>query len=179
MSEDYDVGFRKPPKSGQFKKGQSGNPNGRPKKKKADHSLQSAVLNMLDSQVNVTEDGKTRRAPVSEAMVMKLRNDILTGSPAERARAIKMLREVCPGYNVPEEFADAPTEIAIKLIESDGFGKEFKATPEDIWLLKAIWRQHRDGHISLSRIIEAIERKLGRQIVNPLHAPSERTEIRT
>jgi hypothetical protein len=90
-----------------------------------------------------------------------------------------MLREVCPGHNAPEALADAPIEIAIKLVEPDGFGKEFKATPVDIWLLNAIWRRHRDGHISLSRIIEAIERKLGRQIVNPLHAPSERTEIRT
>ena len=30
--EDYEVGYGKPPKSGQFKKGISGNPPGRPKK---------------------------------------------------------------------------------------------------------------------------------------------------
>lgn len=30
--ENEEVGYRRPPKSGQFRKGQSGNPNGRPKK---------------------------------------------------------------------------------------------------------------------------------------------------
>ncbi|MGA2795658.1 MAG: DUF5681 domain-containing protein [Roseiarcus sp.] len=31
-SKSYDVGYCKPPKSGQFKPGQSGNPHGKPKK---------------------------------------------------------------------------------------------------------------------------------------------------
>ena len=30
-TNDYDVGYKKPPKQGQFKLGQSGNPKGRPK----------------------------------------------------------------------------------------------------------------------------------------------------
>ena len=31
MSEGYEVGYKKPPKHTRFQKGQSGNPNGRPK----------------------------------------------------------------------------------------------------------------------------------------------------
>src|ERR1700729_1716565 len=31
-TEDYEVGYAKPPESGKFKKGVSGNPSGRPKK---------------------------------------------------------------------------------------------------------------------------------------------------
>ena len=30
-NDDYEVGYGRPPKSGQFKKGQSGNPKGRPR----------------------------------------------------------------------------------------------------------------------------------------------------
>jgi Family of unknown function (DUF5681) len=30
--KDYDIGYKKPPKAHQFAKGQSGNPNGRPKR---------------------------------------------------------------------------------------------------------------------------------------------------
>ena len=31
MSRDYDVGYKKPPKHGRFRKGRSGNAKGRPK----------------------------------------------------------------------------------------------------------------------------------------------------
>jgi Family of unknown function (DUF5681) len=31
-TQDYEVGYGKPPKTSQFKKGESGNPSGRPKK---------------------------------------------------------------------------------------------------------------------------------------------------
>ena len=31
MTEDYEIGYGRPPKSRQFKKGRSGNPKGRPK----------------------------------------------------------------------------------------------------------------------------------------------------
>ena len=34
--KDYDVGYGKPPKSGQFKPGQSGNPKGRPPRRSTD-----------------------------------------------------------------------------------------------------------------------------------------------
>jgi len=32
--DDYEVGYRKPPKRSRLKKGQSGNPNGGPKERK-------------------------------------------------------------------------------------------------------------------------------------------------
>ena len=47
MSEEpknYDIGFKKPPKHTQFKPGQSGNPLGRPKKKRTVADLMQKIL---------------------------------------------------------------------------------------------------------------------------------------
>lgn len=42
---DYEVGYGKPPRHTQFKKGQSGNPGGRPSPEKADAASLAATLN--------------------------------------------------------------------------------------------------------------------------------------
>lgn len=45
MPEDNDVGYKKPPKHNRFKKGQSGNPKGRPKDRKSFATRFFAILN--------------------------------------------------------------------------------------------------------------------------------------
>ena len=54
-TEDYEVGYGKPPKSGQFKKGVSGNPSGRPKKVLG---FGAQVTRELNSKLTITEQGK-------------------------------------------------------------------------------------------------------------------------
>ena len=66
MSDDYDIGYGKPPKTTQFKKGQSGNPNGRPKHCK---NVLTDIHEELDEMVNVTEGGKTVRMTKQRALV--------------------------------------------------------------------------------------------------------------
>lgn len=58
MSKSYEVGYGKPPKKSQFKKGQSGNPNGRPP---SDVSFQAILRRVLDkSVVAKTTSGEIR-----------------------------------------------------------------------------------------------------------------------
>ncbi len=57
-SADYEVGRGKPPRSSQFKPGQSGNPGGR---KKGSRNFRTIVLEVLDSEIELTEGGRTRR----------------------------------------------------------------------------------------------------------------------
>jgi hypothetical protein len=82
---DYPVGYGKPPKSNQFVKGESGNPNGRPK---GSQNLASVFLKTMRQRIKVTENGCVRYITKGEAVVVQLVNLALGGD----VRAIHELR---------------------------------------------------------------------------------------
>ena len=69
---DYEVGYRKPPKSTRFRKGKSGNPKGRPK---GSRSINALLERALDAPVTITEAGRTitieQRAALFKALVAR------------------------------------------------------------------------------------------------------------
>jgi hypothetical protein len=69
VASDYEVGHGKPPKSTQFKKGQSGNPKGRPKGSKNFATVYHKVGREF---VTVKENGRTRRLTKQEALLVDL-----------------------------------------------------------------------------------------------------------
>lgn len=60
MSKKYDVGYRKPPVHTRFKKGKSGNPRGRPKRRLTVEQVEAALDRALIARINVAENGSTR-----------------------------------------------------------------------------------------------------------------------
>jgi hypothetical protein len=68
----YEVGYRKPPRHSQFKKGQSGNARGRTKGELNSHTY---LTKALDQKVMVKEQGRSRAITRREAMFMRLAND--------------------------------------------------------------------------------------------------------
>ena len=82
--DDDEAGYGKPPKSGRFKKGQSGNPKGRPKGVK---NFQTELCSVLRSKVTVTEAGKPKSVSTVEAALMRLREKALKGDQ----RALEIL----------------------------------------------------------------------------------------
>ena len=85
---DYDVGYGKPPRSGQFKPGQSGNPRGRPKKRSASAEQ---IAEVLYGKVTVTEGGKRRTVTTLEAFTRRLLQGALKGDSRASANVLKLL----------------------------------------------------------------------------------------
>ncbi|NBJ10914.1 DUF5681 domain-containing protein [Microvirga arsenatis] len=72
----YEVGRGKPPRSSQFKPGQSGNPGGR---KKGSVNLKTIMTAVLESEIELTENGRKRRVPLLEAIILRQAQDALRG----------------------------------------------------------------------------------------------------
>src|SRR5438132_13328802 len=68
---DYEVGYAKPPRHTRFKKGQSGNPRGRPSGSKNLATVLSEALNEL---VIVAENGGRRKITKRQAIITQLVN---------------------------------------------------------------------------------------------------------
>jgi len=77
--EKYEVGYRKPPKNTQFKKGVSGNPNGRPKKIL---DFDQELLREAKSLITINEGGRTRRISKHLAVIKQMTNNAIKGTTA-------------------------------------------------------------------------------------------------
>jgi Family of unknown function (DUF5681) len=75
-NKGYSVGYKKPPQHTQFKPGQSGNRNGRPKKEK---KVVDFVLKEVRSFVNVTLGSERQRISKLEAIVKQQVNKAAGG----------------------------------------------------------------------------------------------------
>jgi hypothetical protein len=73
---DHAVGYGSPPKRTQFVKGQSGNPNGRPK---GSQNLAAVVHTTIRQRIKVTENGRVRYTTKFEAIIAQLVNKALRG----------------------------------------------------------------------------------------------------
>jgi hypothetical protein len=72
----YDVGFGKPPKPSQFRKGFSGNPKGRPKGR---CNLATVLERALQEKVVINENGVRRTVTKLEAVAKQLVNQAASG----------------------------------------------------------------------------------------------------
>ena len=80
-SDDYDVGFRKPPAKHQFQKGQSGNPSGKPKKPP---KVGDVLARALAKKIWVTVDGKKQKMTKLELLVETVVNKAVKGDTASQ-----------------------------------------------------------------------------------------------
>jgi hypothetical protein len=72
------VGYRKPPRHSQFKKGTSGNPKGR---RKGSINFATHIENALNEKVIVNENGRRKKISKKEAAAKQFANKAASGDP--------------------------------------------------------------------------------------------------
>ena len=89
FTNDYQVGYGKPPKKSQFEKGVSGNPTGRPKKAR---DVESELLREANSPIIITENGKRIKMSKHQVIVKQLTINAMKSNPA----ALRMYFDLYP-----------------------------------------------------------------------------------
>ena len=108
---DYKVGYGKPPKSGQFKRGKSGNPKGRPK---GSLNLATDLAAELNEQITVREDGKARRVSKQRALIKSLMAKALQGDVRANAAVLALYARVIT--DLPEDDESFVEENELQLL---------------------------------------------------------------
>lgn len=114
MSKDYQIGYSKPPKNNQFRKGQSGNSKGRPKGSK---NVRTIAMEALNRTVMIKENGRTRPVKFIEAFVHQLAFKALNGTTRDQIALFKLICTSAPElFQEPER----PHEITVRYVLPDG-----------------------------------------------------------
>jgi len=106
MSDDKKdkIGYKNPPKNTQFKKGQSGNPGGRPKKSQ---NVQSLVKKEMAEIISVEENGMTKELSKAQVLVKGLFAQALQ----QDHKAIRTLWPLLQQIGVLDQQLEQQTEI--------------------------------------------------------------------
>ena len=103
----YAVGYKQPPKSTQFKPGQSGNPAGRPKGAK---NLATDLREELDEKIIVTEGGQSQEFTKQRAMLKTLMARALKGESRASSVLINLAINMEQHQDLPQEIINVPEE---------------------------------------------------------------------
>ncbi len=114
MSEE-EIGYGKPPKKHQFKKGTSGNPRGRPKGKK---SFAARFQKFLDEKITVNINGRPEKLTKEDAFLKRVINDAIAGKPGATNQLISLKQMVSAMPNTEGMSASERNKLDQALLES-------------------------------------------------------------
>ena len=107
--EDDGVGYRKPPMTTRFAKGQSGNPAGRPRGRHRETPYEA----VLGQMVTIREGGASRRVTAAEAFLLQLTKRALEGDGAAARASLVMIEEARERNTVGEDRISAIVRVIV------------------------------------------------------------------
>ena len=161
MTETNSVGYKRPPATGQFKKGTSGNPKGRRKGSPNVANLTKAAFNQ---PVTVREGGKTRVMPAAEAIIRSL---VAKGGQGDTA-SLKAVMEIVEMTGHTADISDERAKNSLRLpgtfstAEMDLVQSEAREKDRQRWLAKVEsdpkqFAILKDGHTVTATVPAAIK----------------------
>ena len=102
--EDSAAGYRRPPRSRQFQKGQSGNPKGRPK---GVRNLKTDLDAIMEKRLPIRENGEQRLVSGRELMLLKLFEKAVAGDIRATTQIFAMLKHL----DAPEQLPAQPKSV--------------------------------------------------------------------
>ncbi len=133
---DYDIGYGKPPLSGLFRVGVSGNPRGRPRR--SARPLAERIRAVLNAPIEYRERGRTRLATYRELSLKMLVDKAIGGDLGAAELALRILtraeRYGDPGVDpilVENWIADYPGQTADQKTADIAAGRD--AAPTEWW----------------------------------------------
>jgi Family of unknown function (DUF5681) len=114
--KDCGVGYGRPPKHSQFKKGVSGNKKGRPK---GARNLATLFHEEMNKTVAISENGHRRTITKMQAAVRQLVNSAATGN-AKAIQAIMNISKVLGDLSIPDPLQQPKTKVfKLRIFEKD------------------------------------------------------------
>ena len=127
----YQIGYGKPPKSGQFRKGTSGNPAGRPKK--GPPTFLHAFAKELRKKIQLKEGGKARwmamieliakqytaKAANGDTKAARLIMDLMRGSGSEQSDNLSPIVNALRSIHAMHEAVHSDSDLVREESDSD------------------------------------------------------------
>lgn len=123
MTDEYEVGYGKPPKHTQFQKGCSGNPKGRPK---GSESLLTMIQKTLDEKVLVSGPRRKRMTKM-EVGLTQLANNVAKGD----LKALKLALPLRERAQEKEVFLNPPV-FQVNFVKSQWELDQEKSAQEEV-----------------------------------------------
>lgn len=117
MTDDAKVGYASPPQSTRWRKGQSGNPKGRPRRQS---DIMHEAAQILTQPVEARMDGKRVRLEAIEASYLALCKKGLKGHKMSLLEAIRIMLETGVAAEATAQSAQDKREQVLDLFERMG-----------------------------------------------------------